>query len=90
MRSGSSLPTFLDNPLVPSLGVLLLGFFTLESGTDMLFRNVCKELLLLMRNNSDEHSSQKDLLLLTEFDIPINCCKLSQCPLNKPIGKMQF
>ena len=69
MSSGISLPKFLDNPLVPYLGVLLLGFLTLESRANKLFRNVGKELLLIMRNNPEKHTSENDLLLLTKFDI---------------------
>ena len=67
MSSGNSLPTFRDNLLVPSSGVFLLGFLTLESGTCRLFRNVGEELPLLTRNNPEERSSQKDLLSMTEL-----------------------
>ena len=51
--SGNSLPTFLDNILVPSSGVkksknkaFFLDFLTLEDGTDRLSQNSSKELAL--------------------------------------------
>jgi len=47
--SGNSFPTFRDNLTVLSLSVTdcLLGFLTLEDGTDRLSRNVGKELPIL-------------------------------------------
>ena len=47
--TGNFLPTFRDNVLVPSSGVKnpKEGFFILEGGIDMLYRNVGKKLPLI-------------------------------------------